>query len=85
MVCHINCRSITDGRQLHLLLARYLEFPQWYGRNLDALYDCLTELPEPLQLHLSRWDSNAPWAPGFEAVLQDAQEACPELTVFFNN
>ena len=27
-------------------IGRALEFPAWYGANLDALYDCLTDLPE---------------------------------------
>lgn len=27
-------------------IGRALDFPQWYGANLDALYDCLTDLPE---------------------------------------
>lgn len=83
MVCHINCAAVTDTKQLHGLLAQYLELPQWYGRNLDALYDCLTELPEDLLLYFSHWDPAAPWANGFEEVLSQAQEDCPELTVVF--
>jgi len=27
-------------------IGRALGFPKWYGANLDALYDCLTDLPE---------------------------------------
>jgi len=27
-------------------IGRALEFPAWYGANLDALYDCLTDLPQ---------------------------------------
>lgn len=27
-------------------MAEMLEFPDYYGKNLDALYDCLTELGE---------------------------------------
>ena len=30
-----------------------LPLPEWYGRNLDALLDCLTDLPGELSLHLS--------------------------------
>ena len=73
MVCHIDCSAISDAKQLHQCLARFLNFPDWYGHNLDALYDCLTELPSPTQLSFS----------GFEAVLEDAQLDCPELTVRF--
>lgn len=34
---------MKDRRSTHLYLAQTLRFPAYYGRNLDALYDCLTE------------------------------------------
>ncbi len=34
---------MTDKRTTHLYLAQTLRFPVYYGRNLDALSDCLTE------------------------------------------
>ena len=33
---------------LHDFFSEALSFPDHYGRNLDALYDCLWEVPEPL-------------------------------------
>ncbi len=27
-------------------------FPDYYGRNLDALWDCLTDFPEPLEIRV---------------------------------
>ena len=83
MVCHINCSDITSAKQLHQKLARFLNFPEWYGHNLDALFDCMTELPSPTRLHLSSWDPAASWASGFETVLTDAQQSCPDLKVVF--
>lgn len=38
----LDCAEITDKKQLHELIAEGLQFPDWYGGNLDALYDCLT-------------------------------------------
>ena len=35
------------------LLGRALALPEWWGRNLDALYDCLTGLGRPVRLELS--------------------------------
>lgn len=36
------------------LLSRELDLPQWWGRNLDALYDCLTGgLGRPVRLELA--------------------------------
>jgi len=31
---------------LHEYLAKRLAFPSYYGKNLDALYDCLTDIHE---------------------------------------
>ena len=33
-------------REVHEYLADELCFPDYYGKNLDALYDVLTDLPE---------------------------------------
>ena len=34
-------------QQLHEYLSVKFDFPEYYGKNLDALYDCLTEIGEP--------------------------------------
>ena len=45
-------KVILDGEQLcnrenaHTYLQEMLGFPEYYGKNLDALYDCLTELQD---------------------------------------
>ena len=38
--------------QLHEYLQEKLEFPDYYGRNLDALYECLTDICEPTAIGL---------------------------------
>lgn len=35
---------LVDAAQVHEYLKQCLEFPEYYGNNLDALYDCLTDL-----------------------------------------
>ena len=42
--------------EVHGLLARALDLPEWYGRNLDALFDCLTDAYEPVAVRLLRED-----------------------------
>ena len=36
--------QLTTKDTVHDALAAALELPEWYGRNLDALHDCLTQL-----------------------------------------
>ena len=35
---------LADAAQVHDYLKKVLNFPEYYGKNLDALYDCLTDL-----------------------------------------
>ena len=35
---------VSDMKQLHEHIASQLHFPKHYGKNLDALYDCLTDM-----------------------------------------
>lgn len=35
---------LADAAQVHDYLKKRLEFPEYYGKNMDALYDCLTDL-----------------------------------------
>ena len=39
-------KEIHDLPALHAALARQLDFPAWYGGNLDALYDLLSASKE---------------------------------------
>ena len=40
-------------------IAEALEFPDWFGHNLDALWDCLTDLTEPTVLIWHGWEDFA--------------------------
>lgn len=42
----IDCEKLSERRAAHRYLAETLEFPEYYGNNLDALFDCMTEKPE---------------------------------------
>ena len=45
--------SLTRRGQAMEYLDGRLELPEWWGRNLDALHDCLTEPGEPTALVLA--------------------------------
>ena len=45
--------ATTPG--LYAALAGALDLPSWFGANLDALWDCLTDLTAPTALVLGSW------------------------------
>jgi RNAse (barnase) inhibitor barstar len=45
----------TSTAQFYARLARAAGLPGWFGANLDALWDALTDLTEPTALVLDRW------------------------------
>ena len=72
----------TEG-DAHDALAKGLAFPGYYGRNLDALHDCLTELGDT-QLVIENCALAArrieKW-PGFLAVFFDSALENPRLQI----
>jgi ribonuclease inhibitor len=46
----IDCSKIHSQEDLHTMFQQVLCFPEWYGCNLDALYDCLTEISGKVRL-----------------------------------
>ena len=78
---------ISSMEEIHRALSEQLTFPDWYGNNLDALHDCLTELDEETVIAVLRGDSLAE-ALGIGyvrlcRVLSDAAEENPYLTIQF--
>lgn len=51
----LNCDPIQGSADLHQQLAQTLSLPRYYGNNLDAMYDCLTELGQDTELVLNHW------------------------------
>ena len=77
--------KIASYEELHKYLAWHLRFPLWYGNNLDALYDCLTDIQEPTAIQVINtnklWENLGPASHGFFRVLQDAAKENPNLYV----
>ena len=83
--CTLYGARIADMDALHTALAEGLGFPAWYGRNLDALFDLLTESTEPATLTIYDWDTLSSTlgdkAARLRRVLEDAGQENPALTV----
>lgn len=73
----LDCAGLTRPA-LHEAFARALDFPAWYGNNLDALYDCLTDLEEETNLTVCNLADEP-----FRLTLEDGAKASRYLTVTF--
>ena len=78
----INGNAMTDRGQAHDELARALEFPAYYGRNLDALWDLATELAGEVTLENTAQMLNSLGTYGCQLleVLYEAAQKNPNLT-----
>lgn len=41
---YLDARRLKERREAHTYLSKMLSLPSYYGNNLDALYDCITEM-----------------------------------------
>lgn len=74
----IDCGGCADKQELHERIAGALNFPDWYGYNLDALMDCLTDLDETTVI-LTGCSRVAFDAQDFWDTFEDAQRENPHL------
>ena len=72
--------TLADKKAVHAFLAQKLKFPEWYGANLDALFDCLTDLP-PTVLFVQNPHAN-PANVRILKVLYAAAAANPRLWLY---
>ena len=81
----ISCTEIKSRYQLHEKLTELLEFPEWYGRNLDALHDLLTEISEDTVITFSNFETLEEnlgrYALLLKKVVTDAAEANNKIKV----
>ncbi|MFT4286848.1 barstar family protein [Nocardioides sp.] len=75
---YLDGAGVASKDDLWTALAAALGFPDYFGRNLDALWDCLGDLDEP---QLLLWDAWGPLAwtdpdtfAGITAVLSERTE-----------
>jgi ribonuclease inhibitor len=77
----IDCAQLHTKEDLHRALAETLGFPAYYGKNLDALYDCLGQISQKTHLILRNWEQAAPFARGFKLVFDEAETENPNLFI----
>ena len=78
-------KAMTDRPAAHSHLVERLELPTWYGRNLDALYDVLTEIGTDTELILEDpaavVENLGKYGEALLGTMQEAAEANPHLII----
>ena len=80
--------GLENKYQLHDYLRETLSLPDYYGHNLDALWDCLDrQFSEPTAFILKNTESVPPLLlrqmSGLKKLFSDLQEQNPEVTVMY--
>lgn len=74
--------TLQDEAALHDALVKGLRLPPHYGRNLDALWDCLTrDVKGPVTIELRHADKADPRLQHYVALLREAAVRRDDLGV----
>lgn len=74
----LNARNLLTKTDAHPYLKEMLSFPDYYGNNLDALFDCLTDLG-PTRVCIENVKIGGSYLEKILRVFKDAQKANPDL------
>ena len=66
----------------HPALAEAFDFPAWYGGNLDALHDCLTEIGEDTAIVITEMRAADEAGRRILSVITDSAGENPHLRVY---
>ena len=85
MTIELDGRRMTDRAAAHDHLQETLELPPYYGRNLDALYDLLTERRTRTTIAITHTaelkSALGPYGSSLLKTLTDASDANPALRI----
>ena len=85
--CTLYLADIKDKDALHGRLRGALMLPDYYGNNLDALYDCLTDPVEETEIVIRGYDEMqaalGPYAVSFRDAVERAAAENDRLSVSF--
>ena len=85
----IDCSQIFDRESFHITMEEALEFPSWYGKNLDALHDCLTEVFTNTQVYFLNWshleETLGLYTMAIRRAINHAAEENPCIEIFYED
>ena len=84
MKISLDARRMNRKKEAHIYLKEQLGFPDYYGNNLDALHDCLTDLRDA-QVEFEHMEEAGEYFAKVYRVFRDAARENPELTLSENS
>lgn len=78
----LDFENISNKEEMHQYLAEKFEFPDYYGGNLDALFECLTDIAEPTAVNIINAIND--YDEQIINVITSAEEENDNLAVFVN-
>ena len=79
----LDAANMTEKNAAHDYLKKALALPDYYGSNLDALYDCLTEL-WVTEIQFVNLDAAGGYFAKVLSVFREAQEDNPRLRIHYD-
>lgn len=80
----LDAAQMNEKVQAHRYLAKMLALPDYYGRNLDALYDCLTDLDETEIRFVNLEEAGGTYFSRVLSVFREAEIENPKLHLFYD-
>ena len=77
MQIKIDGNCFNNAKELHSYLKEKLSFPDYYGENLDALYDVMMDIRSSLVIEASNMEKY----PGFLEVFEDLAADNPNISL----
>lgn len=85
MILLLDGREIDSREKLHRLIREQLDPPDYYGDNLDALWDLLSSEPEELSIRLvhrkALLENIGDYGESLLELLLDLSDQNPEITL----
>ena len=72
----LDAKNMVEKEKMHEYFAKKFDLPEYYGKNLDALFDCLCEINEPTLIKLK--NENALDSATKESLIQLFRDVCSE-------
>ena len=72
----LDAKKMLEKENMHEYFAKKFDLPEHYGKNLDALFDCLCEINEPTLIKIK--NENALDSAIKESLIQLFRDVCSE-------